>query len=175
MSQDKTANPLALNCPVMEDILAQWRRERPDIDPAPMAVIGEILRTAERVRQTIQTNWASQGLDFPGMDVMLTLRRQGRGEALSPTALSKEMMLSTSAMTNRLDRLEKRNLIARTRDPEDRRGIKIVMTEEGFDLVDQMLVSHVSSLEGLLEALSPENRDQLRVLLSNVGTPPHAD
>ncbi|MFC1673553.1 MarR family winged helix-turn-helix transcriptional regulator [Pseudomonadota bacterium] len=168
MSQDKSTKSLALNCPVMEDILTQWRRERPDIDPTPMAAIGEILRTAERVRQTIQANWATQGLDFPGMDVMLTLRRQGRGKALSPTALSKEMMLSTSAMTNRLDRLEKRNLIERTRDPKDRRGIKIVMTEEGFDLVDQMLASHVGSLEHMLSALSAEQRDQLRVLLSNV-------
>lgn len=171
MSQDNDAKnfPSTSDCPLMDDILAQWRRERPDIDPGPMAVAGEIIRAGERVRQTIQAHWAAQGLDFPGMDVMLTLRRQGRGKSLSPTALAKEMMLSTSAMTNRLDRLEQRDLIKRTRDAKDRRAVKIEMTETGFTLVDEMLASHVETEERLLTALSDEERGQLRNLLQKVG------
>lgn len=119
--------------PEMDAILRQWRRERPDIDPAPMAVCGDTWRAEERLKQGVLANLAQYDLDFAGFDVILTLRRQGRGETLSPSALAKEMMLSTSAMTNRLDRLEKRGLVQRRVDPNDRRGLKIVLSEDGFN------------------------------------------
>ncbi len=153
----------------MENILAQWRRERPDIDAEPMAVCGEIWRAGERLRQGVLANLLECNLDQAGFDVILTLRRQGRGQTLSPSALAGEMMLSTSAMTNRLDRLEKRGLIIRARDPEDRRGLKIALTQEGFALSDKMVVSHVETEERLLTALSATERHQLRNLLLKVG------
>ena len=153
----------------MEGLLAQWRRERPDIDPEVMAVCGDVRRAGERIRQGITENLAGSGLDIAGFDVLLTLRRQGRGEALSPSALAKDMMLSTAAMTNRLDRLEKGGLIARQADPNDRRGLKIVLTEEGFRLAEELVVSHVEAEERMLAALSTAERDQLRELLNRIG------
>ncbi|MDJ0840759.1 MAG: MarR family transcriptional regulator [Acidobacteriota bacterium] len=153
----------------MESILAQWRRERPDIDPSPMAVCGQIWRTSDRVRQGVLANLTKHGLDMAGFDVIMTLRRQGKDEALSPSALAKEIMLSTSAMTNRLDRLEKRGLIKRTLDPEDRRGLKIVLTEEGFALAEEIVVSHVETEERMLSALTEEERLQLRAMLNKIG------
>lgn len=153
----------------MDGILAQWRRERPDLDPSPMAVVGELWRAAERVRQGVVENWAHFGLDLPGSDVILTLRRQGRGVSLSPSALAKEMMLSASAMTNRLDRLEQRGLIRRESDPGDRRGLRIVLTGEGFALADEMVVAHVETEERLLAGLSKKEREQLRALLVKAG------
>ena len=152
----------------IETILAQWRRERPDIDPTPMAVCGEIWRAGERLRQGVLANLADSGLDFAGFDVILTLRRQGRGETLSPSALAKEMMLSTSAMTNRLDRLEKRGLIARTLDPEDRRGLKVALLDEGFALADKLVESHVKNEERMLAALTKAERRQIRALLTKI-------
>ncbi|CAM2070123.1 MarR family transcriptional regulator [Sulfidibacter corallicola] len=153
----------------MASILAQWRRERPDIDPTPMAVCGEVWRAGERLRLGVQANLAGCGLDLAGFDVILTLRRQGPGRSLSPSALAKEIMLSTSAMTNRLDRLEKRGLIQRTSDPDDRRGLKIVLTEEGFALAEELVVSHVDTEERMLSELTEEERDQLRTLLAKIG------
>ena len=171
MSQDKKAKPRDITSggAVMESILAQWRRERPDIDPEPMAVCGEIWRAGERLRQGVLANWSAWGLDLAGSDVMLTLRRQGQGETLSPSALAKEMMLSTSAMTNRLDRLEKRGLIKRTMDPNDRRGLRIELSEEGFALADEMIVSHVNTEERMLSALTDAERNDLRTLLTKIG------
>jgi len=90
-------------------------------------------------------------------------------DALSPSALAKDMMLSTSAMTSRLDRLEKRGLIERQSDPNDRRGLKIVLTDAGFALADDLVVSHVQTEERLLSALSEQERAQLRGLLAKVG------
>ncbi|WP_202395834.1 MarR family winged helix-turn-helix transcriptional regulator [Stappia sediminis] len=171
MSQDgasKSSNDGALGAPI-DTILEQWRRERPDIDPSPMAVCGDIWRAGERLRKGVMANLAGTGLDFACFDVVLTLRRQGRGGALSPSALAKEMMLSTSAMTSRLDRLEKLGLITRETDPADRRGLKVALTDAGFAKADEIVVSHVSTEERLLNRLSAKERDQLRSLLRKIG------
>jgi len=153
----------------LDDILGQWRKERPDIDPTSMAVCGDLWRAGEIVRQGVLANLANYNLDFPQFDVVLTLRRQGKGKTLSPSALAKEMMLSTSAMTNRLDRLEKRGLIRRIVDPNDRRGLKIELSQDGFALADDLVVSHVETEDKLLENLSSEECDQLRSLLTKIG------
>jgi DNA-binding MarR family transcriptional regulator len=171
MSQDTKANPAdpAYDGAAMELIVSQWRHERPDIDPEPMAVCGEIWRAADRLRQGVLVNWSKWGLDLAGSDVMLTLRRQGKGKTMSPSDLAKEMMLSTSAMTNRLDRLEKRGLIERNIDRNDRRGIRIELTDEGFSLADEMIVSHVETEERLISKLAGAERKQLRELLTKIG------
>ncbi len=155
----------------LASILAQWRRERPDIDPSVMAICGELWRACERLRQGVVANLAASGLDMAGFDVILTLRRQGRGASLSPSALAKEMMLSSSAMTNRLDRLEKRGLIQRQDDPADRRGLRIVLSDEGFALADDLVVSHVQTEERLLAALTLEERDQLQAMVAKIAVP----
>lgn len=171
MSQDRKSAPgeESRQGAKVESILAQWRRERPDIDPEPMAVCGQIWQVGERLRQGVVANWSNWGLDFSGSDVLLTLRRQGRGTSMSPSALARDMMLSTSAMTNRIDRLEGRGLLRRRQDPDDRRGVRIELTDEGFDLVDRMIVSHVETEEGLIAALSEAERRQLRKLLAKIG------
>ena len=158
----------APNEATIDGLLEQWRRERPDIDPTPMAVCGEIWRAGEKLRQGVLSNLVEYDLDFAGFDVLLTLRRQGRGKALSPSALAKDMMLSTSAMTNRLDRLEKRGLIKRTTDPEDRRGLKIILSDTGFVLADKVVVSHVKTEEKMISALSDVERNQLRLLITKI-------
>jgi DNA-binding MarR family transcriptional regulator len=153
----------------LDSILAQWRRARPDLDPGPMAVCGAIWRAGERLRQGIGANLAGADLDFAGFDVLMTLRRQGeRGGSLTPSELAKDMMLSTSAMTNRLDRLEKRGLIARQADPQDRRSLRIVLTEAGFALIESLVVSHVATEERLLACLDGAEREQLKALLAKV-------
>jgi len=153
----------------MDSILAQWRRERPDLDTSVMGVCGDLWRAADRVRDGVAANLASDELDLAGFDVLLTLRRQGRGRALSPSELAQDMMISTSAMTNRLDRLQKRGLIERQADPSDRRALRIVLTETGFALADRIVVSHVASEERLVSALSSEERAELRRLLAKIG------
>lgn len=153
----------------MDSILAQWRRERPDLDTSVMAVCGDLWRAADRVRDGVSANLAGDELDLAGFDVLLTLRRQGRGRALSPSELAQDMMISTSAMTNRLDRLQKRGLIERQADPADRRALRIVLTEAGFALADRIVVSHVATEERLVSALSGEERAELRRLLAKIG------
>ena len=153
----------------MDSILAQWRRGRADLDTSVMAVCGDLWRAADRVRDGVAANLAGDELDLAGFDVLLTLRRQGRGRALSPSELAQDMMISTSAMTNRLDRLQKGGLIERQPDPADRRALRIVLTEAGFALADRIVASHVSTEERLVSALSAEERAELRRLLAKIG------
>ena len=170
MCQDDEKKSLLIahgNSP-MCSILEQWRRERPDIDAEPMAVCGDIWRIGEILRQGVTANWSNWDLDLAGSDVMLTLRRQGKGQTLSPSELAKDMMLSTSAMTNRLDRLEKRGLIERMPDPDDRRGLRIGLTEKGYAMVEEMIVSHVETENKMISALTKQERQQLRALLGKI-------
>lgn len=153
----------------MDNILAQWNRERPDVDARPMAVVGSVWRAAERLRQGVLANISGSGLDLAGFDVLLTLRRQGRGESLSPSAIAKDMMLSSSTMTSCLDRLEKRGLIERRSDPGDRRGLRIVLSEKGFALADELVVSHVRTEQEMLSHLTDEERHQVCALLNRIG------
>ena len=78
------------------------------------------------------------------------------------------MMLSTSAMTNRLDCLEKRGLIMQTANPNDRRGLNIILSDDGYALADEMVLSHVKTEDALLINLNQEERMQLRSLLSKI-------
>ncbi|WP_115936530.1 MarR family winged helix-turn-helix transcriptional regulator [Aestuariispira insulae] len=153
----------------MRSIMAQWKRERPDIDPTPMAICGQVWRAADRLRAGVMDNLKQYDLDFPGMDVLLTLRRNGKGAALSPSVLAKDMMLSTSAMTNRLDRLEKRGLVQRQSDPGDRRALKITLTAEGQTLADELVVTHTAREASMLAALSEEEQALLCRLLAKAG------
>ena len=96
---------------------------------------------------------------------MATLRRAGEPYALTPTELFWSMMLSSAAMTNRLDRLEERGLVRSSPDPDDRRGVRITLTEEGLDLIEEAVRAHVGAEEGLLRSLSGEEHEQLAGLL----------
>lgn len=152
----------------LTSIIAQWQHERPDIDPSPMALCGQIWRTAEILRQQVNQNHANNTMDGARSDVLFTLRRQGKGQSLSPTQMSAEMMLSTSAMTNRLDKLEQAKLIKRLPDPIDRRGLKIALTQKGFDLADKMIASHVKTEANMLKNLTQTEQATLLKLLAKI-------
>jgi DNA-binding MarR family transcriptional regulator len=93
--------------------------------------------------------------------VLLTLRRSGEPYRLSPTALAESVLISTGAMTNRLDKLEARGLISRERHPSDRRALEVVLTPEGRALVDEVVAGHVENEREMLSALSEREREQL--------------
>lgn len=152
----------------LASIVAQWQTERPDLDPSPMATCGQIWRTAEILRQQVNQNHHQYKMDSARADVLFTLRRQGKGNVLSPSELASEMMLSTSAMTNRLDKLEQAGLIIRLPDPKDRRGLKIALTNKGFALADQMVATHVKVEAKMLENLSKSDQKTLISLLAKI-------
>jgi DNA-binding MarR family transcriptional regulator len=149
----------------VDSIVAQWNRERPDVDVAPMQIVGRILRAARYFDPALERVFTKYELDFGLFDVLATLRRSGAPYALAPRALNRWCMLTSGAMTKRLDRLERLGLIARKADPRDRRGVQVVLSAAGLELVDKVLVAHVENEEQLLGALSVEERAELTGLL----------
>ncbi|SHM11320.1 MarR family winged helix-turn-helix transcriptional regulator [Phytopseudomonas punonensis] len=143
----------------------QWREQRPDVDGFAMAVIGRLGELSQVIsRDHLLPFFASHGLQAGEFDVLATLRRSGEPYALMPTALYESAMISSGGMTSRIDRLEKAGLIERRKHPSDRRGILVALTAAGFELIDSMLAAHVANLQGVLAALSDEEKQQLYAL-----------
>ena len=137
----------------VDEILAQWRRERPDLDVSPMGIIGRMTRLAKHLKLEIDKTFAQFGLNPGEFDVLATLRRSGQPYRLSPTELYNSMMVSSGTMTNRIDGLEKVELVRRMPDPNDRRGTIIELTEKGFELIEKTVEAHVANEQRILEAL----------------------
>jgi DNA-binding MarR family transcriptional regulator len=97
----------------VDQITTQWRHARPDLDPAPMAVIGRISRIAAHLERELDRVFSAHGLAGGDFDVLATLRRSGAPFRLTPGALSHQTMVTTGGMTKRLDRLEGMGLISR--------------------------------------------------------------
>ena len=149
----------------VDRITAQWRRERPDLDPAPMGVIGRITRISALAQRELERVFAEHGLSGGDFDVLATLRRSGTTNRLTPGELSRSTMITTGGMTKRLDRLDASGLIRREPDPRDRRGKLIALSDEGEALVDRAVEAHVQNEERLLAGLPAEKREQLAALL----------
>ena len=149
----------------VDRILEQWNRERPDLDVAPMGLLGRIARLRTHLAREVEQTLAAHGLNSATFDVLATLRRSGPPYALSPGDLLATTMVSSGTMTNRLDQLEKAGLVARTHNPEDRRSVIIALTEKGRVVVDEAVTAHVANQHRLVETLLPDEREQLDGLL----------
>jgi DNA-binding MarR family transcriptional regulator len=146
-------------------IIEQWRRERPELDHSPIGVFGRVARLAPLLQREIEEELGRHGLTGAEYDVLATLRRSGPPHTLTPTELSRSMMISSGAMTYRLDQLERRDLLRRSPDPGDRRGILVTLTADGVSKVDETVADHLRNEERVLAALRPTERDALARLL----------
>lgn len=149
----------------VDHILAQWARERPDLDAAPMGIIGRVWRLARHTDRAVESALAPTGLNAWEFDVLATLRRSGPPYALSPGALIDSLMITSGTMTNRIDHLERAGLVRRSPNPDDRRGLLIELTQPGLLRIDHALEVHVANEHRLLERLSATERQQLASLL----------
>ncbi|MEV4919935.1 MarR family transcriptional regulator [Streptomyces tirandamycinicus] len=157
----------------VDEILAQWHRERPDLDLAAIGIFGRLGRLSLLLGPALEEVAARHGLRPGEFDVLATLRRSGSPYTLTPSVLAQTLMLSRAGMTNRLDRLEAAGLVERTLDPADRRSFRISLTDRGHELVDAAVTDHVANETRLLSALTPEERAALdralRGLLRAIG------
>ncbi len=150
---------------LFEGILEQWRREKPDADASGLIVVGRILLLAKHLHHSASERLAKLDLDLSGFEVLAALWRQGPPYHLSPTELCKAALLSSGAMTNRLDRLEASALVARCPDPDDRRGLIIELTPQGKALVDHAVSTRLDEAKQAIAPLSEVEREELTRLL----------
>jgi len=150
----------------VDRILAQWADVRPELDVSAMGVIGRLSRLSRLVERAQSDVFDTHGLQPGEFDILATLLRSDAGpRGLTAGALSGSAMVTSGAITNRLDRLVAKELISREVDPENRRTVRVALTVRGAEVVEAALADHVDNEERLLESLSVADRRQLEGLL----------
>lgn len=151
-------------------VVEQWRVERPDLDVSPLLVIGRIHRIAQALTPELVEVYARHGLGEGDFDVLATLRRQGPPFALTPTALVERTMVTSGAVSKRVDRLADRGLVVRRPRRSDRRSVVVALTARGRRVIDGAMEEHVANEARLLEGLSADERAALATLLAGLAT-----
>jgi DNA-binding MarR family transcriptional regulator len=149
----------------VDRIVDAWTRERPDLDFAPLQVLSRVGRLSRHLERARRLAFAASDLESWEFDVLSALRRAGAPYQLSPKALLQQTLVSSGTMTNRIDRLVERRLVERKMDPNDGRGILVVMTALGQERADSAIATLLVSEGELLDALSVADQERLAVLL----------
>jgi DNA-binding MarR family transcriptional regulator len=155
----------------VDRIVAAWRRERPDLDVAPLHVLSRLSRLALLLDR--DRSQAFEGHDLEGweFDVLSALRRAGAPYQLSPGQLVQQTLVTSGTMTNRVDRLERRGLVERSPDPRDRRGVIVRLTAAGRARVDAAMADLLEREHHLLAQLPEHDQQLLADLLRQLLTP----
>jgi DNA-binding MarR family transcriptional regulator len=163
------------NLTTMEDevdrIVDAWRRERPDLDPAPLQVFSRISRLARHLELARRAAFSSRGLEPWAFDVLSALRRAGAPYELTPGVLNSQTLVSSGTMTNRIDRLAAAGLVERHGDPKDRRVVVVRLTEPGVEAVDAAMSDLLDRETALLADLGEDDRAVLTEALRRLMRP----
>ena len=149
----------------VDGILAQWAEQRPSLNASSMAIFGRLARLSKHCEKARAEALAPFGFKEGEFDVLATLRRAGPPYTLSPTQLYRSLMVTSGAMTNRLNRLETMGWVNRLPNLDDRRGMVVQLTPQGVKIVDEAALVHVETQELILGGLSGPEREQLASLL----------
>lgn len=156
----------------VDRILAQWSKERPDLD-LDAAMMGAVMRMTHLLHRVftplVEDAIEPHGLKQSEFDLLATLRRRGPGQSITPSRLSDELMTSRAGMTKRIDRLEALGYLRRVPSAEDRRSFGVVLTSAGAAAIDAALTGVVAAVGGLAGRLSEREcatvNDAMRVLM----------
>ncbi|GGS80951.1 transcriptional regulator [Planobispora rosea] len=147
----------------MDKILEQWGTVRPGLDVSAMGVVGRISRASRLLERGVKAYFDEHGLEAWEFDVLATLLRAGR--TLCMSELAGAAMVSSGALTNRIDRLVAKGLVTRATSADNRRLVLVSLTDEGRRVVTGLLDGHVANEDRLLSGLAPDERAELAALL----------
>jgi DNA-binding MarR family transcriptional regulator len=163
LQQDKSSGD------AVDAIVAEWRRERPDLDPSAKHITGRIVRLASLFLQEFDRNKQSalgkHGLNEGDFGVLAPLRRAGEPFELTPTELARHRMITSGGMTAAVDRLERKGMVVRVPNPADRRGSLVRLTEQGRAVADASMVLHAETEHKLVAPLSEHDAGELQRIL----------
>ncbi|QEU97554.1 MarR family winged helix-turn-helix transcriptional regulator [Streptomyces kanamyceticus] len=142
----------------VDAIVGQWTKERPDAaeDLWPVQLFGRVQRLDLVVDKSVKATAAKHGLDVGEFDVLTTLQRSGPPYALTAGTFLKASMVSSGTITNRVDKMEAKGLVERVRDGDDRRTVKIRLTESGHEVTRAVFAEHLASYARILADVDPE-------------------
>jgi DNA-binding MarR family transcriptional regulator len=142
----------------VDRIIAAWAERDPQLDASALEVVGRLLLCSGHLQRAIVDALRPLGLSFGDFDVLNTLRRRGDPDGTNPSELAQSSLITTGAMTSRLDRLERAGLVTRVPSPTDRRAVLVRLTARGERLAEQALVAVIATDEAFLEPLTERQR-----------------
>lgn len=151
----------------LDSVIGQWADEKPHLDTLPMAMIGRLMRLSKHLETHFTECHKAFDLTPGEFDVLATLRRSGGDYCLTPSQLIDSMMLTSGAMTNRLDKLTAKGFISRLHSEADRRSVSVALTTTGFDLIEQAIEKHVEMQHQLVSSLSDKDKRTVDQLLKH--------
>ncbi|MEU2286666.1 MarR family transcriptional regulator [Streptomyces sp. NPDC013178] len=163
---------------VVDAIIGQWAKERPDVveDLWPVELFARIQRLARVIDKSAKATAAAHGVEHGEFDVLTTLQRSGPPYALTAGAFLKESMVTSGAITNRIDRMEAKGLVERVREGDDRRTVRIRLTEYGHEVTRAAFADHLAHYAQLLadvdRDLVGKTAEGLRQVLEALGDTP---
>jgi DNA-binding MarR family transcriptional regulator len=159
----------------VDELVARWRAERPDLDVEPLQVLSRVSRLARHLDRARTAAFAAHGLQAWEFDVLSALRRQGPPYQLSPGALLRATLVTSGTMTNRIDQLTDAELVSRRPNPADKRSVLVELTARGREVADAALEDLLASERDLLTGLDRAQRGELAALLRVLLAPFDAD
>ncbi|MEV6199643.1 MarR family transcriptional regulator [Streptomyces sp. NPDC051771] len=159
----------------VDAIIRQWAEERPDVeeDLWPVELFARVQRLYRVVEKSAKAAAAAHGVEYGEFDVLTTLQRSGPPYALTAGALLKAAMVTSGAITNRIDRMEAKGLVERIRDDGDRRTVRIRLTDHGHDVTRAAFADHLANYGRLLADVDRDlvgrTGDGLRQVLEALG------
>ena len=153
------------NSDAVDAIVAEWRRERPDLDPTAKHLTGRLIRLASLFQAAYAEAFAPLGLNGGDYGVLAALRRAGAPHQLTPSELARHQMMTSGGMTAAIDRLERKGLVTRRPNPNDRRGSLVRLNDDGRKVVDRAMELQAEVESRLVQALDASERKTLEQLL----------
>lgn len=155
----------------VDHMIGRWAATDPAVDARPLEVVGRLLLCARHLQNDLVAALRPLGVSFGDFDVINTLRRLGDDQGTNARDLASAALVTSGAMTIRLDRLEQAGLVTRTPDPGDGRAVRVHLTPRGDDLARRALAAVIAADEAFLAPLSERQRDTVAAGLRRLLAP----
>lgn len=149
----------------VDRVIADWKRERPDYDLAPVEIVGRFGRIMEYIDKALEDTFQEFGISRASFDVLATLRRGGAPYRMTQRDLMLRLLRTSGSMSLRIDALERDGFVSRSQDQEDRRTVFVTLKPKGITLLEKVIPAHLANESALLNGFSKSERDQMKVLL----------
>lgn len=153
---------------IIDILIAEWEKERPELDAEAMHVVGRILKLSNILEKRTNKALKNNNIYYTDLDVLATIRRSGAPYELSPKQLMESVLITSGAMTALLNRLIKLDLIYRAPNTQDGRVKLAGLTEKGIKIIDEAIVLRFKDAKSAVEVFNKEEHDNLANLLKKL-------
>lgn len=156
------------NFDIIDDLVSEWNKEQPDLDASAMEIVGRLILLGKILEKRAGKAIKDSKIHYTDLDVLATLRRNGKPYELTPKQLMKSVLITSGSMTALLDRLEKLDFIVRTSDKSDKRIKKAKLTKLGIAVIDKAIKIRFEEASNSTSTLDTQERDSLSFLLKKL-------